>query len=259
MHGFLVTQFVDNVASAAAPTPTSVAESADFDGVDDTKWLQIASTDAGLNGGDWSLSCFVRPTFIGEIGTLRGIASKGNLDLGILTTSFALYYSNITNKVVCLVSDGLSLFSVSSSVALTNNAWAFIDVHYNDTTHVLSMSINRAAAATASSVNAPNEITNELRVGSVKGTGYSAWKGQISLLGFYGSELSASNLNTVYNSGAGKLYSALSAGIKATAEHYWQLDELSGGGSAKARVDSGIVPTNLDDPNFVPSDTLVPS
>lgn len=237
----------------------SVARTADFE-ENDTVFLVKTNTAKGLNGGNFTLTCFVRPTFLAEVGTLRGICSKGAVQSPNSGWAHALYYSRVSNKVVFLLSDGTTLFSVSSAGALTNNEWAFIAVYYNSGTKVLSMSIDRAAATTASSVEAPNELSEDLRIGNVKATaGFKSWQGQISLMGFYGDELSSGDLDEIYNSGLGKTYSNLSSGIQDVAESYWQLDELSDGTGSVTRVDSGTSPVDMPDPNTVPSSTEVPS
>ena len=240
-------------SGSVPPPPSSVARSADFPGGDTEFLVKTADVNTDLGAGPYVITLFIRPTFLAEIGTVRGILGKGTA-LGVAATDlFYLYYSRISNKLVFRVSDGTTITTVQSAGPLINDAWHFVAITYNATTDVLSMTIDEGTPVTATSVLDAQSAELDFRIGSVQGS-FSAWKGQISLVGIFDELLSAGQITEIYNTGLGKLYSGLAAGTQSAAMGYWQLDETTG-----TRDDKSAQDTNLAENAAIGSSSETPS
>lgn len=220
-------------ADGTPAEPDTVARSADFAGIDDVG-LGIDDTgefyphSGGSGNGDFTITCFIRPTHLDEVGTLGGIFVKGPLFAA--TNMFSLYsqYSSANKGAVRFkMSDGTTIKSVDTAEgAIDQDTWHFIEVQYNGDTDTLSLAIDRGTPVTTTSVNAMQEITATVRMGTGLSDGIGAFKGQISMLSMWNIVLDSEALDELYGGGTGILFGDLSStsGLK----HYLELDEVGG-------------------------------
>lgn len=251
---------VDNGASASPPSPTGIALSCDFPGTSGA-YLTDGGSSFELGSGDYTITLFFRPTFIDNVGELRDIFTKGSFDTGNESGCvLRISATSVFDRVEVDVSDGTTIKSViSANSSITNNAWHFVTIQYDSGAKSLSLSINRGTAATTSSVESLNVSSGaEIRVGGTATTGFSDYQGQMSSFGIWTRVLTGTELDEIYNSGSGKLYSDISAGTKANVLAYWQLDEMSDGSTEVDRLASagGV---DLIDSVMLSSSVEVPS
>ncbi len=260
LQSFLtVTGVADPSSSSGSlpPTPSSVANSADFPGTAGIHYLETNNDDQIVLGtAGFTVTGFIRPTFLSEVGANRTVMCKGTLSTA--ATHVFTIYIDFLDRLSFAISDGAVNYTVQSA-ALTDNTWAFFSVTYNATTDVLSMSINRGVATTTTSVPDPQDIVANFRIGGAQSVGSDNFLGQESLFGIWTRVLTSTELDELYHSGTGILYADLQAGTKVGVLAYFELDESSNGSGAVIRADSNGGSNDIGDPGHIPSSLLVPN
>lgn len=247
--------------SGSIPPAGSVARTLECPGTG-VKYLRYTG-DPGpqLGSGDFSITFFMRPTFLANLGETREVFGSGTFDLGNEASSYFRFYVVSTgfNKLGMTLSSGTTYYTKETAISsLTDNTWHFVSATYNATTDVLSLSINRAAAVTLTSVPSPVDATQDFRIAAAGlSTGNNPFQGQISSIGIWSRILTSLELDEVYNSGDGKLFAGLAAGTQVGCVNYWELDELSDGSGQVSRIASaGTI--DMEDSGSLASSTQVP-
>jgi hypothetical protein len=136
-----------------------------------------------------------------------------------------------------------------ATISATINQWHFVVYTYNAASDAWTFSVDNGTPSTGTSTEASVGFTN-LFVGS----GYNGYtQGNIARMGWWSTVISASEITSLYNSGAGKAYADLTTAEKVGLVSYWNLSEASGN-----RADSHGSNT-LTDNNTVTSVTNAPA
>ncbi len=238
---------------------SSVVRSADFP---DAKTLVLSSGNGSLSPGtgNWSMTCWVRPTFLATASNPRGIFSKGSTS-SAAAMEFGIAANASFDRAAVFVSNGIIITekdTVNSS--LTNNDWNFIAVTYNSGTLILSISINDGTPVTQAACPALQSLGNatSVKIGGSFGTGIDPFIGQICMLGIWQKTLTSGQITTLYNAGVG----VAAASVDTTnLLAYYNLDQDSDGSNAVARTPGAGSATDVDfeDDDHVASSTEVPS
>ena len=244
------------------PVPSTVARTLDCPGTVNKYIRYDTPPGPQLGSGDFTIAFFMRPTFLANLGETREVFGSGQFDLGNEASSYFRFYVNSTgfNRISCDLSDGTTYYTVQSGISsLTDNTWAFVSMTYTSGTDTLSLSINRAAATTASLVLSPADASEDFRIGAAGlTTGNNPFQGQVSSIGIWQRVLTGTELDELYNSGDGLLFSSLAAGTVVGCVNYWQLDEAAALGEGVTRVD-GPGSIDMDDFGALASSSEVPS
>lgn len=252
----------DAGGSGTVPPVGQVAASVNFPG-DTGKYLTSEGDfpiDAQIN---YSLAVWIRPTSLGVPSNPRGVIGKG-INLSVpLTFLIGMAVNYTFDRVEFYHSDGLVLTTLpSANSSLTDATWHFVAVTYNSVTTTLSLSINNGTPVTATSVESLQGLASDTLLGFLSSTGFDPFLGQMSLLGAWNKVLSASEITSLYNAGAGKAYGNLTAGEKTSLCCYCNLDEASTGVAQVDRDDDSDFVDGIGkflDGAHIPSSSSVPS
>jgi hypothetical protein len=93
-----------------------------------------------VNGTDWSIGVKFK---LGALGTTRTILAKGGVTAG--TQEFRIYYNTATGGVSASWSNGSTIFTVNHATTLVMSTLYSVVVKFNNTTKVLSISLDGGA------------------------------------------------------------------------------------------------------------------
>ena len=197
----------------------------------------LTSTSNIAPNGDFTVAFWCNPsTSIGQYAGMFGddlpqsnASSVWACQSGYVGTNPISFYANVR----------LSGGSIQSPlVSWTLGAWNFVVVQYNDTTKVLSASVNNQAFANGTAGSGTTTATaRPFRIGQAAGS-VTSFNGAISNFGYWNRRLSSgtnSEISALYNSGAGRTYGSLDSGLLTGLVSWWALNGTS---SAVSLTDS---------------------
>ncbi len=236
----------------------SAGLSADFAGTAGKFLVKTAADLPGFGGSDWTMTLWMRPTFLDNVGENRGVFGKGSFDAAA-TGAFELLCDSIFDRIQFFGSDGVTSTGVVKS-GLVTNTWYFVTITYsrNSPATTLSLAVNRGTPTVNSSFPQLQDLTADFRIGNAIQTGIDPFQGQIAMFGIWERVLTGGELDSLYNAGAGKLYANLTSGEKVDNDSYYDMGETSNGSASVTRVDQGSIGQNMADANKVPSSTIFP-
>ena len=164
-----------------------------------------------------------------------------------------------TSNVRFLLSNGTSVFQADSNTSLLGTDWHFFAATFDDTSKVLSMSLDDGAAGTdtlTGSVPSLSSVT--FTIGSSAGFTINNAENYTSCVGIWQRVLTGAEITSLFNSGIAKRWDGLTAGEQTTAQEYFNLDEISAGSSPVTRENSVSI-RDLTDVSNSPSIEDVPS
>lgn len=173
----------------------------------------------------WSLSywLYIDSTKVGGAGDSHASIGKRSADNGFLH-----YVQNDAGTWYLYVASGSGTFSSTKvNVALSTNTWYHVVTYYN------GASTKAYINGSSNTINVP-AITDpavDLEIGG--GGGYLTWAGMIDELGIWNRELTQTDVDSLYASGAGLPYYDPTdikndATLSTSLVSYWKLDETSG-------------------------------
>lgn len=230
----------DGGTGSLPPEPESVERSLDCSGEFQTWLVRQVEDEINLGTAGFTITGFIRPTFLDAPSNTRIFLQKGHVLPASASYLLACTRTGATSgRIYAAISDGVNLFELQTADgSVLNDTWHFFTLSLNTTTNIMSLSIDRGTAVTLGSVNDPQSITSDFRLGGGEETGLDPFIGQCSLFGIWGRVLSGTELDEVYNNGIGILWDDLQAGTQADCIGYWELDEFSDGTTAVSRHDS---------------------
>lgn len=205
-----------------------------------SEWLSSSSASIQPGTGDFSAVCWVKPAtnFTTDgVGGGRIIQRRGQGGFGTVAGwQFAAYRTG-TNVYVCNtgVDDGAgnSVISGSSTAHLiaTTAGFSLVALTWDSAADTLRVYSNAALVATYTGSTGVGSLTQSGRdftFGATQ-TGAQAVDGEIDEGSFWTRLLTVDHLEWLYNSGAGRAYSALASGAGLPVLQHWHADTFGGG------------------------------
>jgi hypothetical protein len=221
--------------ASGTQTPTSYDNAASFNPASSQF---LTSTSNIAPNGDFTVAFWCNPsTSIGQyagmfgddLNTSTSAASIWNCQSGFVGTNPTWFYATMR------LSGGQI---ATAPVTWTLGAWNFVVVQYNDTTKVLSASVNNGTFVnTSAGSGTPTATARPFYIGRSGGQA-APFNGAISNFGYWNRRLSSganSEIAALWNSGAGRTYASLDGGLLTNLVSWWA---LNGNSSAVSLTDS---------------------
>lgn len=240
VHGFLDPSFKVSRPSCIAQTDTNSGNnSAQFTAAN-SETLSRAS-EAALQTGDIDFS-WVGWVYLDSEAASLTVYNKTLAGVG----EFQLRYDQPSDRFFFYVADLSTFDSVTANTfgAVTTGTWYFISTYHNAAANEIGISVNNGAYDTTATAISPTTNTTALSFGSFGVINY--FDGRMQSFGFAKSILSAANITSFYNAGAGKKWCQLTSTEQALFTGWWELGEASGN-----RADSTANALTLTDNNTV--------
>ena len=191
-HGILA-------ASANAAASFSNTQSIELDGVDD--YVDIGNTLDFTNTDAFSISCWFKRT---RTGVSEFLISKQ--DSTTNSRGYTLLIPFDDNKVTVVIRNNTASSGrliVDCTTAITDTNWHHIVMTYDGSSNVSGVNLyldgNNDTGVTSGTLSATISNTASFQVGAKNGA--NEFSGNIDEVAVWDSELSASNVTTIYNSG----------------------------------------------------------
>lgn len=139
------------------------------------------------------------------------------------------------------ISNGTTTTSANWSAALTAGVPYFIEGYYDSTNNRIRINVNRGTSIGTAQSTGGWDSTFALNFGSSGSADYLG--GRMWSWGFFNALPSSTNLNTIYNSGAGKRYADLTAAEKTNLVAWWDFSEASGNAMDKTGTGNNLTPS----------------
>lgn len=201
--------------SSSAGTPTTYQNASTFNGTNQS--LTVASNSSlQIGGSSFSYSCWFNPAVSGITQTLIQKTASGALEY-----SFGL---GSGGGVRGLLGNAGSSWAAIVDVPFTPSAgrWTHAVWTFNGTSLRIYINGVDLGGGTASITTSG---TAQVEIGRENGAPFN---GSISSVGFWKRALSASEVTSLFNSGAGRTYASLDSSIKTNMVSWWDLSETSG-------------------------------
>jgi hypothetical protein len=173
----------------------------DFEAVD-TEWFEVADS-AGISTGDidfsWSAWVWKEST-----GTFPMIVQKGSGSAA--TLEYSMYHDTGTNRLIFSTANGSAAVTVSANNfgAVPNTTWMFVVGWHDAAGNVIGISVNDGTPNTSAD-NGGNDSTSVLQIGASSGQSIY-WDGIGDEVTFRKCKITAAQITTLYNGGAGLAY-----------------------------------------------------
>lgn len=194
----------------------------------DKAYLSIAdASQTGLDPltGDYSYSFWVNPTTLVALGILIDKMASSGLIGNIL-------YHSANGSITVGMGDGTSATAISAAGVLTTGTWTNLTVVANRAGNLyIYKNGNTASPVLTVDISARTGSIDSASAFSVGG--YAAVKdrvfnGSMDSLGFWNKALSAAEVTSLYNAGAGKIYTDLTTAEKVSMVSWWGFNEEGG-------------------------------
>lgn len=193
----------------------------------DKGYLTIAdASQTGLDPGtsDFSYSFWVNPTTLPTIGILIDKSNGGS-------TGYILYHTS-TGALLCSMGDGTNASETSEVGVITTGSWQNFTVVVNRTGNMyVYKNGNTSSPVITVDVSARTGNINSTAAFSLGGYATNTTRvlnAAMDSVGFWNKALSAAEVASLYNSGAGKIYSSLSTTELTNLISWWDMNESEG-------------------------------
>ncbi len=170
--------------------------------------------------------------------TLAGWVYNNNVDSGVSSYALSKYgASNIEYYVglddtsrrlfIGVSGDGTNVTTVQGPV-IKSATWYFIVIWYDSVADTINYQVNNETATSSSQSTGIFDGTSALYFGALNGSTSNDWDGRIDNFGFWKRTLNTEERASLYNSGLGQDYRALTNPLKNNLISWWDMDEPSG-------------------------------
>jgi hypothetical protein len=176
------------------------------------------NADLSVGDYDWMFAGWVKFDSLTGGGNWTIISKGTGVTAG--TLEYRLNYAPGSSRFTLRVGwGGATLITATANNfgAASTATWYFVEVWFQASANQIGIRVNRGTADTASFTNAPFDSTGTFRFGLDANAG-DAFTGQLDSWGRWNELLSSTDLDTLYNSGAGVDYADISGGGAATVE-----------------------------------------
>jgi hypothetical protein len=205
------------MALAGAGSAFSNQYSLDFDGTDDR--IECSSLTA-YDNSDFSVSIWVKKTTSGLEYVISNSSATSKAGFDIIINSLNVNFQRRTRTKQAATG--------YISIGFSYNTWHHLVGTYNDTTGDLKLYLDGVLKNTSATTSDVNTASVDLRIGCSTVNGLF-FQGGIDEVSLFNSELSASDVTSIYNSGVPNDISSLSP------LSWWRFEE----GSGTTATDSG--------------------
>jgi hypothetical protein len=219
-----------------------------------SEYLSIADNAALSMGAGvrFTIAGWYYPTVDAPAGSHHGILTKWWYTGNKREYMVYLNHSGANSTYSFAVSADGTTPTILSTGTITLNQWVFICCTYDGAN--ISISLNNGTPATAAYSADVNDNVSTLLIGAMDGGGTPDRfaDARMASWGIWKRVLTAGEITSLYNSGAGRLYTDLSTSDKVSLQAWWDLGEGSDGTGAVTRNDSHGT-NHLTDNNTVAS------
>lgn len=191
----------------------------------DKAYLSIADN-ASLSMGagvDFTIAGWI---YLDTLGSTKIILRKGLANATASALEYAILQDS-NNKINVLVSDGTTIYTAIHGTTISTSTWYFFEMLVNTTAHTLTVNLNRGTAVTTNSITYAANGTDNLFVGNNL-AGTAGWGGRMDSFGMWKRVLTSTELDFLYNAGAGRMYSDLMTAHKVSMVSWWGFNEEDG-------------------------------
>ena len=212
-----------------------------------SEYLSKSSSTVDTGGQSYALALWV---YINALGTQEFFVAKYS---GLSVGEFAIGKS-ATNRLVWRLVGNSNFYDHTPTSPTFNAGWNFLVCSYDNSTKVMSASLdNGTFFSRAAFSDSPRSNPSAVLTLGAQTTTTNFLTGRLDGVGIWvGRTLSQSDVSSLYNSGVGRKYAGLPAGLLTNLVSYYDLDEFSDGSGAVQRNDSHGS-NHLTDNNTVPS------